>query len=113
MCAKDGGSTSFGSAAAMKKTPSAICTRTVSQGEARASFGVMTRGPSRSFEIERRRVDELRQRRGDEEDAERDLHADREPGRGESFLRRHDSGPVALFRDRKTAGRRASAAPRR
>src|SRR5664280_629996 len=38
----------------------------------------------------------VRQRRGDEEKAERDLDAHREPGRGERFLRRHDSGPVTL-----------------
>src|ERR1043165_254311 len=32
MCAKEGGSTIFGSAATTKITPSAICTRIVSQG---------------------------------------------------------------------------------
>ena len=45
MCAKDGGSTSFGSAATTKKRPSAIWTRTVSQGEASASFARHDSGP--------------------------------------------------------------------
>ena len=51
MCAKDGGSTSFGSAAATKRTPSAIWTRTVSQGEASRFLQRHDSGPVALFPL--------------------------------------------------------------